>query len=75
MQLDSAWLQALAAQSDPSWHARFTCWWSDCDNIVFPAPTAALPGADNRFCGGAAHVALAFDARVMGATLDWLRTQ
>lgn len=75
MQLDSAWLQALAAQSDPTWHARFTCWWSDCDNIVFPAPTAALPGADNRFCGGAAHVALAFDARVMDATLDWLRTQ
>lgn len=75
MRLDSAWLRALAAQSDASWAARFTCWWSDCDNIVFPVTTAALPGADNRFCAGVAHVALAFDERVMGETLAWLRTR
>ena len=73
MRLDSHWLRELAADSDAAWAERFICWWSDCDNIVFPAPTAALPGADNRCCAGAAHVALAFDPRVMGETLRWLR--
>lgn len=75
MRLDSAWLQDLAAQSDPAWATRFTCWYSDCDNIVFPVTTAAISGADNRLCPGVAHVALAFDARVVDETLDWLQTQ
>ena len=73
MRLDSNWLRELAAESDPAWAGRFICWWSDCDNIVFPTTTAALPGADNRLCAGTAHVALAFDERVMSETLRWLR--
>ena len=75
MRIDSAWLQQLASDSDAAWHARFVCWYSDCDNIVFPVTTAALQGADNRLCPGVAHVALAFDARVMDSTLTSLRTQ
>ncbi|MFM8610035.1 MAG: esterase/lipase family protein [Burkholderiaceae bacterium] len=75
MRIDNAWLQQLAADSDAAWHARFVCWYSDCDNIVFPVTTAALGGADNRLCPGVAHVALAFDARVMDDTLAWLRAQ
>jgi pimeloyl-ACP methyl ester carboxylesterase len=63
MRLDSDWVRALAA--DPSAHARFTCWYSDCDNVVFPPSTATLPGADNRFVPGIAHVELAFHPRVM----------
>lgn len=73
MQLDSDWLRELAAQSDPAWAQRFVCWWSECDNIVFPTTSATLPGADNRHCAGMPHVALAFDERVMGDTLRWLR--
>lgn len=48
---------------------RFVCWYSNTDNIVFPASTATLPGADNRLVPGAAHVALAFHPRVMGESL------
>jgi len=73
MQLDSRWLAELAAQSDPAWAQRFTCWWSDCDNIAFPVTTAALAGADNRLCAGAAHVTLASDTRVMDEVLQSLR--
>lgn len=48
---------------------RFVCWYSNTDNIVFPASTATLPGADNRLVAGAAHVALAFHPRVMAESL------
>lgn len=47
----------------------FVCWYSNTDNIVFPASTATLPGADNRHVAGAAHVALAFHPRVMDESL------
>jgi hypothetical protein len=46
-----------------------TCWYSNCDNVVFPADTATLPHADNRFVPGVPHVALAFDRECMEATL------
>ena len=47
----------------------FVCWYSNTDNIVFPASTATLPGADNRLVAGVAHVALAFHPRVMDESL------
>lgn len=52
------WLQALAADEPPARYRRFTCFWGHCDNIVFPAATAMLPGADNRHLAGTAHVDL-----------------
>ena len=66
MRQGSEWLDALS-QPTP---VRFTCWYSNCDNIVFPISTATLPGADNRFVAGQAHVALAFHPEVMRQTLD-----
>ncbi|MES2842661.1 MAG: permease [Pseudomonadota bacterium] len=48
---------------------RFVCWYSNTDNIVFPASTATLPGSDNRLVAGAPHVALAFHPRVMDESL------
>jgi pimeloyl-ACP methyl ester carboxylesterase len=72
MRLESAWLRALqeheAANPRPSW----TCWYTNCDNIVFPPSTARLDGADNRFLPGLAHVDLAFAPEVMDHTLDLL---
>lgn len=56
MHLGSAWHRALAA-SDP---LLFICFYSHCDNIVFPSSCATLPGADNRHVPGVAHVELAF---------------
>lgn len=58
MRLHSPWLQALAAAEPPGHWRRFTCFWSHCDNIVFPASSATLPGADNRHLEAVAHVDL-----------------
>jgi pimeloyl-ACP methyl ester carboxylesterase len=69
MQIAGPWLQALDQDMPAQRHALFTCWYSNCDNIVFPCSTATLPGADNRLLQGVAHVQLAFAAPVMRATL------
>ncbi|QHE77924.1 esterase/lipase family protein [Hydrogenophaga sp. PBL-H3] len=73
MRHDGDWQQALLARElllHPQRNTgRFVCWYSNTDNIVFPASTATLPGADNRLVPGAAHVALAFHPRVMNESL------
>ena len=53
-------------------YARFVCWYANTDNIVFPASTGNLPGADNRLLTGQPHVAMAFSEEVMQGTLDLL---
>ncbi|MBK0394987.1 alpha/beta fold hydrolase [Ramlibacter algicola] len=66
MRAGSAWLQHLAnAATAP---VPFTCWYANCDNIVFPPSTATLAGADNRLVRGAAHVDLAFQPEVIEGT-------
>ena len=73
MRHDCDWQQSLVARElalHPQRNAGlFVCWYSNTDNIVFPASTATLPGADNRLVAGAAHVALAFHPRVMDESL------
>ena len=69
MSLSNDWLLALEAGEPAARHRLFTCYYSNCDNIVFPASTATLAGADNRLITGAAHVALAFDQTVMRESL------
>lgn len=63
MRRPNAWLEALRAaelrRSGTPDYAQFTCFYSHCDNIVFPPSTATLPGADNRHVAGSAHVHLA----------------
>jgi triacylglycerol lipase len=59
MRRRSGWLQALAQCEPPGGGQRFTCFYSHCDNIVFPPSTATLPGADNRHLAGVAHVHMA----------------
>jgi triacylglycerol esterase/lipase EstA (alpha/beta hydrolase family) len=73
MRLHSQWLRDLAAAEARQPLPPTTCWYSNCDNIVFPAATATLAGADNRFVPGEPHVALAFHPQVLEATLDLLR--
>ncbi len=76
MRHDCDWQQSLVARElelHPQRHADlFICWYSNTDNIVFPASTATLPNADNRLVTGAAHVALAFHPRVMAESLAML---
>lgn len=75
MRRNHAWLADLAEQEQTGNDApyeRFTCWYSNADNIVFPASTALLAGADNRHVPGVAHVALGFHPRVMRESLAML---
>ncbi|APW39771.1 permease [Rhodoferax koreense] len=72
MGLRSEWLGALQAREAAAGYARFVCWYSNADNMVFPPATGSLPGADNRFVIGTAHVALAFHPRVMQESLALL---
>lgn len=72
MRQNSEWLRGLAAKEAQRWpqgpYSAMTCWYSNADNIVFPASTATLPGADNRLIPGQAHVAMAFHPRIMAET-------
>jgi triacylglycerol lipase len=72
MRVDGPWLRQLQADEAVSTYPRFTCWYANTDNIVFPASTATLPGADNRFIAGVPHVAMAFHPKVMAETLKLL---
>ena len=72
MQLDSGWLRHLAQDEASRQGVPFTCWFANCDNIVFPVKSATLAGADNRLVRGAAHVDLAFHPEVRQAGLDAL---
>ena len=72
MRLLSDWRTRLDEGMPADRHALFSCWYSNCDNIVFPASTATLAGADNRLMAGTAHVQMAFSPRVMQETLAWL---
>jgi pimeloyl-ACP methyl ester carboxylesterase len=58
MRMGCAWMEALGRGAPASLAALFVCWWSECDQIVFPPPTAVLPGAEARHLGGVGHLAL-----------------
>lgn len=61
MREDGPWLRRLGP---PPAQVPFSCWWSTCDNIVFPAPVAMLPGSDGHRLDDVAHVQMVFDERV-----------
>ena len=69
MRLGSPWLGALAARESAARRARFTCFYGHADNIVFPAGSATLAGADNRHLAGVAHVQMLFEAPVLAEVL------
>jgi triacylglycerol lipase len=66
------WLRQLAEREPPQRYRRFTCFYSPCDNIVFPTSTATLPGADNRRLRGHAHVHLLRHPAVLDTVLQRL---
>ena len=73
MRQHSAWLQALAAREPAGHAAHFTCFYGNADNIVFPARSATLAGADNRHLPGVAHVDMAFEPAVLALVLQRLQ--
>jgi triacylglycerol lipase len=72
MCVGSEWLRQLAQHEAVHPLPPAICWYSNCDNMVFPASTATLPGADNRLLPGQPHVALAFRPEVVEGTLGIL---
>lgn len=72
MRHGSRWLAALAQKETAAQRGRFICYYSNCDNIVMPASTARLEGAENRFVAGLPHVAMALDAGIMRETMALL---
>lgn len=72
MRQHSAWLKTLAAAEPAARRRRFTCYYGHCDNIVFPAATAMLDGADNRHLPATAHVDLINRAEVFDHLLEQL---
>lgn len=71
MRLANTWLGELQAR-EAAIACRFTCFYSHCDNIVFPPSTATLPGADNRHINATAHVHLAFQDAVFNEVWRWV---
>ena len=56
MRIGSEWLAKLARHESAPLRSRFLCFWSHCDNIVFPTRHATLAGADNRHLDVTPHV-------------------
>lgn len=73
MQQGSALLQSLERREMSHGYGRFTCFYSHCDNIVFPASTATLHGADNRHVPGKAHVHLMDHEEIFDEVLNQAR--
>ena len=69
MDIRGPWLEALRQRESQSLYRRFTCFWSHCDNIVFPTASATLPEADNRHLVATPHVQMAFHPDVMDEVL------
>lgn len=70
MRRGSDWLRQLAAHEPRALASRMSCWYSNCDNMVFPAIVATYPGADNRLVVDLAHVQMAFTPEVMQACME-----
>lgn len=73
MRLRGDWLHGLARREAPAdTRVPTICFYGHCDNIVFPASTATLPGADNRHLRGVAHVHMAYHREVFDAAMRQL---
>ncbi len=72
MRTDSRWLAQLRRDEPADRAALFTCYFASCDNIVFPASSAVLPGARQVLLTGVAHVDMAFVPPVMDEVLALL---
>ena len=70
MRLGSAWLRELAASEDLVSRSLFTCFYGNCDNVVFPVSAARLSGARNRLLRGVAHVRMTAHPSVFAETLN-----
>jgi triacylglycerol lipase len=73
MKKDNAWLSLLAEKEKKLQNVQFTCFYSNCDNIVFPVSSAKLEGADNRMVRNRGHIDMAHDPEVINACWALMR--
>jgi triacylglycerol lipase len=73
MQLKSRWLEALEKIEKTRISAKYVCFFSNCDNIVFPVSSATLEGADNRLVRFVGHVDMAHDPAVIKTCWELMR--
>lgn len=73
MRQESRWLNALASMEKVLPFVEFVCFYSNCDNIVFPISSAKLAGADNRLIRGLGHVDMVHDPLVMDACWELMQ--
>ena len=66
------WLAQLLVHEPAELRARFVCFWSHCDNIVFPTRNATLSGADNRHLVQTPHVQMVYHPSVFDEVLRLL---
>ena len=58
MGVGSSWMTELAGKEPPTLPDLITSWWSECDQIVFPPPTAVYPGSEAKQLRGVGHLAM-----------------
>lgn len=69
MRVQSPLLQEIMRCETESRLQRFTCYWSVCDNVVFPASHATLSGARNIHVPARAHIDLSRSPQVLADVL------
>lgn len=74
MRLGSDWLAQLTVRESAQDRMRITCFWSHCDNIVFPTRSATLAGADNRHLPMTPHVQMVEHPAVFEEVLRIVKT-
>jgi triacylglycerol esterase/lipase EstA (alpha/beta hydrolase family) len=74
MRMGCDWQHRLAQGEYSERFSRYTCFYGHCDNMVFPARNATLPGADNRHIAGIAHVHMVDYPEVAEEILRWVDT-
>ena len=75
MRPGSDFLRQLMSRETEARRGRLTCYWSVCDNIVFPASTATIPGARNIAVSGRPHVGLAHATEIFEDVLQRLHRE
>jgi pimeloyl-ACP methyl ester carboxylesterase len=58
MRVGSRWIRTLTEREPPTLQGVITSWWSECDQIVYPPPTAVFPGSEAKQLRGVGHIAL-----------------
>lgn len=79
MRVGNPWLKQLAQQEarlagDAPPYGDYTCWATPTDNIVFPAASSILAGAQNHWLPARGHVELIFAPPVLARVLVQLET-